>query len=219
MRVQDEESSGKPSDRQRPNAAVSTAAPLARKATRQSHYDREEDIWKLLETQEIELVQTKARLEATLAEKDEINQEWKRATHDLNRLQAERNYKIDDDYFIAAWKELTYEVKNWAFQHFEGKIQSPIMRFGPSRELQKLAQDVRYWLRSPRLRPLIAQAWVWNVLQHRVFACTGENIGLVWAGIESWKLRHLRSVLKPSSSTISRKLQAPANCCSDSGWA
>lgn len=219
-------SSENASERQRSTGAVSAALP--QRETRRDSRSREESLLKVYEEQELELAKTRAQLEAERAQleleraaKNEINKEWKLATADLNRLHAERNHnhKIDDDYLKIIWGELRYQIKDWAFEHFDGELKSSnVFRVGPSEELAHLAQDVKYWLRSPKARPLVAQALVWYVLQHRVFEVTGHNNGLVWAGLESWKLRAMRMVLRPSSSTTPYCVCVIANSCRNCAW-
>jgi len=172
---------------------------------------RDEELWQAYEEQGTVLEETKAKLKLALEEKEEIHNEWRQATRDLNRLQADRNYKVDDDYLLAAWKELCYEVKNWAIQHFDGEIRSQVFRIATNDQLNKLTSDAKYWLRSARLRPVIVQAYVWKFLCFHVFETRAYTRGLIWAGLSNLQLRALGSILTPSTSAFFSPQEDQAN--------
>ena len=153
---------------------------------------------KTYEQLEIELREAREKLQVALDGKEEIRREWKQATRDLNKLQAERNFKLDDDTLATAWKQLRYEIKGWAYEHFDGELKGNLWRVTPPpKSLTQLVSNLKAYVRSPTHRPLLVQAFVWNRLQRNVF--TDETLsGLIWAGTEHMRFTKLYDLLKPS---------------------
>lgn len=162
-----------------------------------------EKIFKVLDEREQTLQETSARLKAAEEARDEIHKEWKRATRDLNRLQADRNYKVDDEYLIRVWMDLRFEVKNWAVQFFDGAAKPAKFKTSPPRsELTRLVQDLKPYLRSPILRPHVAQGLVWNILHYWVLEAPTGGRGLLWAGDHHLHLTKMRALLNPGEYTF-----------------
>lgn len=161
---------------------------------------REDDPFRLIEEKEAELREARAQLEYALASEKRYHDEWKQATYDLNVLQTDRIYKTDDDFFIGAWNELRYEIKNWATQHFDDrmKVSSWERPRSPSKQLTDRVSNFDACMSSKRHRPSLIQAFVWYKLERDVFASDRE-LGLLWAGSEFYRYKNLRRILEPGT--------------------
>jgi hypothetical protein len=158
---------------------------------------REDSLFQNVQKKQKDILQLEAELDKVLAETAEIKKEWKDATNELNKLRAERNYKVDDNYFIAAWKELRYEIKNWAFQHFGGELRSTVLKLTPtSNQILDVVYNYKLYLGSPQLRPMLMQAVVWHMLSHQVFMGPNTKEGVVWAGYQYWNFRGIYNLLE-----------------------
>jgi hypothetical protein len=150
-----------------------------------------------------DIQELEVELESVLKEKANIQKEWKEAASELNRLRADPKYKVDDSFFVEAWKELRYDIKNWAFQHFGGDLKPPPRSLSgkttttPLRQIPDVVYDYKLYLSSPQLRPLLMQAVVWHMLSHEVFMTDNTKEGMIWAGHQYGYFRGLYNLLAP----------------------
>lgn len=142
---------------------------------------------------------TKGRLKEALDQNDLLRRDFQKAAQDLNSLQAERNYSIDDRTFAVLWGELRYQIKNWATTYYGGELKSKfrrMLRSTPSTLTGLVNEPVR-WLSSPQDRPYLVQAFVWTELRNNIFAMSGPEKGVYWAGSARTELQTLRDLLHP----------------------
>ena len=164
---------------------------------------REEKLYQNVQKKQKDINDLELELEKVLKEKANIQKEWKEAASELNRLRADPKYKVDDNFFVEAWKELRYEIKNWAFQHFGGELKPASWSLTaktttkPSKQIKGVVYDYRLFLSSPQLRPLLMQSVVWSMLSHQVFMSHNTKDGLIWAGYRYWDFRGLYNLLTP----------------------
>ena len=153
-----------------------------------------------------ELLEKETELRDALAVNDVIRREWKQATAELNKLQRERNYKLDDDTLVREWTQLRYELKNWALTHFNGDFKQKVLKSLPLKDIGRLVRDPEAYLRFPESRQLLAQALVWDGIQRKVFGINGPQNGLLWAGNDQNSFRALRTQLLPTTESTSNNV-------------
>ncbi|KAK5125536.1 hypothetical protein LTR85_000647 [Meristemomyces frigidus] len=145
------------------------------------------------------LRETRLRLKEALDHVDILRRDYNNAAHTLHTLQAQRNYSIDDDTLGTQWDTLRYHIKNWAATYFIGDPTTKPWRFLKSarQTLTGLVEHPVEWLRSSDKRQYLAQAFVWTELRDNLFAISGPEKGLYWAGSAHAELRTLRTILSP----------------------
>lgn len=176
-----------------------TTAPTERRASA----SREDELSQAIDRKQRDLLDLQAKFDKVIAENSVIHKEWSEATQQLNRLQAERNYKVDDDFLIAAWTELRFQIKNWANTHFDGDSRPNKQ---PCKDIVDLTPNYKAFLRSPLHRPQLVQAYVWDTLKRKVFLTSIATEGLIWAGHGFRHLRGLSILLDPSKSLQALKI-------------
>ncbi|KAK8078891.1 hypothetical protein PG994_002698 [Apiospora phragmitis] len=133
--------------------------------------------------------QHRTRLEAELREKDQeakrIRTQWRQTAVELNRLKVQERgpggaEQMTDRDVVDRVELLRYEVRSFAFQHFdspqlsEARIEAAL---GPlQRRVRLPPHKLRTYLVSSSRRHLIIRAFIWLVLVDYVFE------GFEWAG-------------------------------------
>lgn len=137
-------------------------------------------------------------------EVDDYQKRWKKTAKELNKLRASSQgfYQMTDQYLIDLATQLSYNIRSFAIQFFEGKIKvkGPIetSRFsGPYLHAikpggDKLHPGLKNYLVSPDRRPTVIQAFLWRVLVEEIMD------GILWLGMEeSIPFRKLNRLLRP----------------------
>lgn len=182
----------------------STASTVSRATTNTQDLTRislEDNLKRTLENHEVALQEKQKQLEAALSAKDGLQQDLNAAARDINRLKSDRNYKDDDDHLIAIWRDLQYEIKNWAFTHFDGDAKRNAFP-KPPKLITGLVANYKAYLGSPQLRPLLIQAFVWNTLSPTVISSTKTSSSLIWAGKQHENFNSLCKFLEPGVSHL-----------------
>jgi hypothetical protein len=142
-------------------------------------------------------------------DKENMLEKWREATSALNKLQEEMNYKADDTYFSGIWRTLQANIENLTLSHFGGRPAKPSKlarakaslhakpEDEPAKDLIFLTSEWSKYLGSERGRPLLMQAFIWNMLNYCIFdSLNRHSQGLYWAGNLRTPLSRLRADLR-----------------------
>lgn len=161
-----------------------------------------------LAKKDADLEQQREMWENELRERDEevddYQKRWKKTAKELNKLRASSQgyYQMTDQYLIDLATQLSYNIRSFAIQFFEGKTKSRVT-LGSSRFLgpylhaikpggDHLHPGLKNYLASPDRRPTVIQAFLWRVLVEEIMN------GILWLGMEeSIPFRTLSRLLRP----------------------
>jgi hypothetical protein len=138
------------------------------------------------------LKQRKLELEETEKSYHSLSEKFTTMSSELTAMRLESKSKLGDDFFIHEWKNLQADVKSWADKYFWGRevknsfVHRPYDVQNFSKELLKLSKDAQDLLLRTEGgwgTPLVAQAYLWRVLEERVFDGNPVDYsgGLFWA--------------------------------------
>ncbi|KAF2110483.1 hypothetical protein BDV96DRAFT_651118 [Lophiotrema nucula] len=157
-----------------------------------------------------------------------LRNEWQNTSASLAATKATVSHILEDKHFSSAWKQLRFSIKNWAYQHFGQR--APAMNslkkwYKTQNPPEHMVELSRYWteyMKSDDHRPLLVQAFVWNILVKHVFAneprkrLAGNQTkdpraepklskpdGAYWAFGEQQWLARLNEDLKPGYESLS----------------
>ncbi|KAF2113650.1 hypothetical protein BDV96DRAFT_578162 [Lophiotrema nucula] len=156
----------------------------------------------------------KAQLEEDLRKRQET---FKAVNRELLQLKKELTNKVEDKWFIDRWTFLHSMIQNFSNKYFIGNIGGARNAFIKtltgsrdakpattySRKLAALTGTSAQYIDSDTLRPLLIQAFIWNMLVTEVFyhepASPEDGIvrGLYWAGAERNELAGLKGEFYP----------------------
>ncbi|ORY00300.1 hypothetical protein BCR34DRAFT_592609 [Clohesyomyces aquaticus] len=109
-------------------------------------------------------------------------------------------YKSEEKTLIEELQALRYEIRSWTEEYFSGPPTSRSRRphVHSAKDLfGSLTDNYQEYLKHPRDRPLLIQAYVWNKLQQRIFTNLFKGCGYVWAGkLGDRKLRPINDTLR-----------------------
>ncbi|CBF78519.1 hypothetical protein AN7371.2 [Aspergillus nidulans FGSC A4] len=133
------------------------------------------------------------------SELDVLRKHWKQAALELDkaRSQSQGFYQVTDNYLIELTTRLRYNIKNFAFQYFDGEMKGQRPRFDKPKIWDKYMQtitpdplDCEVLMLSER-RPSAVQAFIWRFLVGDVFD------RFRWAGELGVTLRRMCLELRP----------------------
>ena len=133
----------------------------------------------LLATKEQELKDINDKSLANAIQKDrdvdEIRQMWKQAAKELGKYQAQDKVvdQVTDSEAIQKARQLQYNVRNFAYQHFGGELNTGKSVQASILDMQKCfhmpTDNFEACIKSPVKRPMIVGAWLWVFLATDVF--------------------------------------------------
>jgi hypothetical protein len=142
---------------------------------------------------------------------EELKKVWMDTAANLADTKATISYTLEDGIFIGEWKQLQYDIRNWSqtrFQRAPGGFTKWYKRdLSPSKHLLDLTPHWKSYLDSDILRPLLAEALVWSLLQKLVFAWPPSRSsqmgyqkpgGAYWAYDDQSSVATLNERMKPS---------------------
>jgi hypothetical protein len=163
-----------------------------------------------LEEKDRELTRTSSSLlaiQSLLHDRDEAVKQWEqhyqalqKDAEDQNKLIDSLSHKTgqsrDNGVFEESYLSLQNLIQKWTTDYFEGPTHS---RAAVAQDVRKLAGDYNDYIESPSMRPKLVEAYVWWLLQVRVFSDHTENApNLWWAHPQQWELSGLLAFLKPA---------------------
>ncbi|KAF2245952.1 hypothetical protein BU26DRAFT_577460 [Trematosphaeria pertusa] len=131
---------------------------------------------------------------------------------ELRQLRSDLKSNLDDKYFIEQWNDLHSKIQNLTNQYFVGRLSrstgSVLTRakgsrvdkldIQPSKRLMFLTREHAQYIGSETHRPLIIQAFIWWILNNKVFDHANRcSEGLYWAGDMRQTLASLKAELRP----------------------
>ena len=144
----------------------------------QSNLDLEQVHTKLI-TKEQELKDITDKSLASAIQKDceveEFRQMWKQAAKELRKYQAQDKVvdQVTDSEVTQKARQLQYNVRNFAYQHFGGELNTGKSVQASRLDLQKCLQmptDLfEACIKSPVKRPMLVGAFLWDFLVNDVF--------------------------------------------------
>lgn len=184
-------------------ATLPTAQPEDIRAAdkQQSKAARYQELQATYQELQVELQQANKTIETLNAEKKTILEEWHHAVDDLHNLQSECDCRIADDVFLSSWKNLCYDIKNWAATYFTGKSRRILWRWGSKPDFSRLSKDHETFMKSNGYRYFLIQAFLWQRLIANVF--DDSWAGLYWADYTHNDLRLIQNHLNPYKSASS----------------
>jgi len=157
------------------------------------------------------LKQRKLELEETEKSYHSLSEKFTTMSGELTAVRLESKSKLGDDFFIHEWKNLQNDVKSWADNYFWGREVKNSYVYRPydvqnfSKELLKLSKDAQDLLLRTEGgwgTPLVAQAYLWKVLEERVFDGNPVDYsgGLFWAQGLRAEFSRMERELRPEMS-------------------
>ena len=110
-------------------------------------------------------------------EVDEFRQLWKQAAKELGKYQAQDKVgdQVTDSEVTQKARQLQYNVRNFAYQHFGGELNTGKSVQASRLELQKSLQmptdKLEACIKSPVKRPMLVGALLWMFLLNDIFEC------------------------------------------------
>ncbi|KAF2682389.1 hypothetical protein K458DRAFT_307514 [Lentithecium fluviatile CBS 122367] len=146
-------------------------------------------------------MKAESELRRVQTENKDIRQRWKQAARELDKVQRQGQgsglYQITDNYLIDLITQLRYNIRSFSIQYFSeriGKFVLPPKNADFHPHMVATMPDSEYLvelLRYPDWRAKAVQAFLWQVLVHRVFD------RFKWGGLDSDLLRDLCRSLRP----------------------
>ncbi|KAI0865569.1 hypothetical protein F4860DRAFT_509458 [Xylaria cubensis] len=106
----------------------------------------------------------------------EVQRKWKKATSQLDQLQSKQagTYHLADSELIGSVKQLRYNIRNFASQHFEGKAppgSTNITTGNLTTYMLETTENDLYldYLMSPSQGPYVVQSFLWRLLVGEIF--------------------------------------------------
>ncbi|TRX93942.1 hypothetical protein FHL15_005020 [Xylaria flabelliformis] len=123
-----------------------------------------------------DLQRTQDDLKRATENLQEVQKKWKKATSQLDQLQSKEacTYQLADSELIGSVKQLRYNIRNFASQHFEGKAppgSTNITTGNLTTYLLETTEDDLYfdYLLSPSQGPYVVQSFLWRLLVGEIF--------------------------------------------------
>ncbi|PSN71198.1 hypothetical protein BS50DRAFT_631200 [Corynespora cassiicola Philippines] len=135
-------------------------------------------------------------------ERDALRKELQRKSMGPHGIPARASvvYKSDEQALIKELQDLRYEIRKWTEEYFSGPLtaRSKRLHIHTSKDMfGSLTDNHTAYLKHPRDRPLLIQAYVWSKLQQKIFSTLSKGSGYVWAGkLGDRKLRPLNDTLR-----------------------
>ena len=108
-------------------------------------------------------------------EVDEVRQMWKQTARELGKYQAQEKVadQVTDPEVTQKARQIQYNVRNFAYQHFGGELSTGKSVQGSAQYLQKQLQTPTDFfeacMNSPVKRPMLVGAFLWDFLVKYVF--------------------------------------------------
>ena len=135
-------------------------------------------------------------------ERDALRKELQRKSMGPHGIPAGASvvYKSEEKTLIEELHALRYEIRIWAEEYFSGPISTRSRRphLHSAKELfGGLTDNYQTYLKNPKDRPLLIQAYIWLRLQQKIFSNWQKGCGYVWAGtLGDKKLRPINDTLR-----------------------
>ena len=140
---------------------------------------KNEQCYLLLATKEQELKDITDKSLANAIQKDrevdEFRQMWKQAAKELRKYQAQDKVvdQVTDSEAIQKARQLQYNIRNFAYQHFGGELNTgksvQASRLDMQKYFQMPTESFEACIKSPVKRPMIVGASLWVFLETDVF--------------------------------------------------
>jgi hypothetical protein len=179
----------------------------------QPRYDSKSDLERLLDESDLQIREKDEEIQRLKDKNDELMKVWRDTAANLADTKVTISHTLEDGFFIGAWQQLQYDIRNWSIKHFSS---SPVGLFTkwykrnlmPSKYLSDLTPYWKLYLGDHILRPLLAQALVWSLLQKLVFAWPQPlQQGSQKPGGAYWAYEHQGSV-----ASLNANLMKPSKC-------
>jgi hypothetical protein len=109
-------------------------------------------------------------------------------------------YKSEERTLINELQALRHEIRVWSEEYFSGPTSSRTsrMHFHSAKDLfAGLTDNYSVYLKHPDDRPLLVQAYIWSMLQKKIFNNFQKGSGYVWADkLGDRKLRPINDTLR-----------------------
>ena len=106
---------------------------------------------------------------------DEFRQLWKQAAKELGKYQAQDKVgdQVTDSEVTQKARQIQYNVRNFAYQHFDGELNTgksvQASRLDLQKTLQMRTEFFETCIESPVKRPILIGAFLWDFLVSEVF--------------------------------------------------
>ncbi|ORY02352.1 hypothetical protein BCR34DRAFT_605586 [Clohesyomyces aquaticus] len=182
---------------------------------KQLRNDSKAELGNLLDEAEKSLRERDEEIQRLKEENEQLRQAWTAASGNLAATRATISHVLEDRHFISSWQQLGFDIRSWASQHFDKPPPAGSFtrwrktNWDPSKHIIELTPYWKPYISSDDLRPLLVQAFVWNMLQKHVFAWpsssprghiaaeTQKPGGAYWAFDDQHCLASLNAQLKP----------------------
>lgn len=130
----------------------------------------------------------------------DMRKRWKQAAVELDKLKSWQRrlpYQMTDSDLENEVMQLRYNIRNFAFQYFGDELPNRLLKknsklLKPFLELVLNENILLEYLSSSEKRPFIIQAYMWKVLNGRLFDT------FLWAGHEGNSIMRLYNRMDPS---------------------
>jgi hypothetical protein len=135
-------------------------------------------------------------------ERDALRKELQRQSLGLSGVPSRTSvvYKSEERTLIEELQALRHEVREWSEEYFSGPTSSRTSRFHfySAKDLfAGLTDNYSVYLQHPEDRPLLIQAYIWSMLQKKIFNNFQKGSGYVWADkLGDRKLRPINDTLR-----------------------
>jgi hypothetical protein len=136
-------------------------------------------------------------LSAQIERNRKLEWSWKRAANEVSKLKEQRGagYKMDDGGFTQLWNQIRYNSRHWAFTYCSGsktgRLHSKMLTV-----LKTLTPEYRQYMKSPRLRPYLAQSYILREILVNILESNSKD-GPLWAGQLGRSFETLQRALQP----------------------
>jgi hypothetical protein len=135
-------------------------------------------------------------------ERDALRKELQRKSVGLHGVPSRNSvvYKSEERTLIEELQALRHSIQVWSEEYFSGPTSSRTsrMHFYSAKDLfAGLTDNYAIYLKHPDDRPLLIQAYVWSMLQKKIFNNFQKGSGYVWADkLGDRKLRPINDTLR-----------------------